>query len=137
MDIRKLFLAAFLVTLFNILVGMLTCGSTFSWVYQIPPTEVWKDMNNGIPAYYYITLFIENIIFVVVYAYINKSLAFDKKFVKGAIYGLIVFGVGLLPGMLSTYTFMNVATEVVIYWLIWSLVVIPIKGALAAIVYGE
>jgi membrane protein insertase Oxa1/YidC/SpoIIIJ len=43
----------------------------------------------------------------------------------------------MLPGMFSTYSFMTVATGVVIYWTLLGLVEMPIKGLIISAIYGE
>jgi len=78
-----------------------------------------------------------NIIFVVVYALFCKGIPGKNKLVKGLVFGLCVFAVGTLPGMVATYSFMTVATTVVVYWTIMSLVQTPLKGLILAAIYGE
>lgn len=137
MNIKKLILAIIAVTMFNFVAGMLTCGGAFSWVYKLEPTYVWKPMTSiCFPLMIAGMLFVDSI-FVWVYALINKGIPGQNKLVKGLFYGLLVVLVGLLPGMISTYTYMTVATTVVIYWTVWGLIVSPLKGLIAAAIYGE
>ncbi len=44
MKLSKILIAAVVVAIFNILVGMVTCGGVFSWVYKVEPVNVWKPM---------------------------------------------------------------------------------------------
>lgn len=137
MNIKKIILAVVVVALFNVLVGMVTCGGVFNWVYKLEPTNVWKPMENfSLPLMIASTFFID-LIFVLVYVLINKGILGKNKYVKGLLYGLFVWMVGLVPGMISTYLFMTVSTTVIIYWTIWGLIVSPLKGLIAAAIYGE
>lgn len=137
MNIKKIIFAVVVVAIFNILVGMLTCGGAFNWVYKLEPTNVWKPMENFSLPIMIASTFIIDLIFVFVYALINKGIPGKNKFIKGLIYGLLVVLVGLVPGMIQTYLYMTVATTVVIYWTIWGLIVSPIKGLITAAIIGE
>lgn len=137
MNIKRVILATIAVAVFNIIVGALTCGGVFSWVYKLEPTTVWKPMTSIFPLIMIANAFFVNLIFVLVYAIINKGVPGNNTCQKGVMYGLLVWLVGLLPGILATYIFMTVATTVVVYWTIWGLIVTPLKGWIAAAIYGE
>lgn len=137
MNIKKLILAVVVVAVFNVLVGMLTCGGIFSWVYKLEPINVWKPITSVSFPLMIAGIFLVDAIFVWVYALINKGIPGENRFVKGLVYGLLVVFVGLIPGMIMTYTYMTVATTVVIYWTVWGFVVSPLKGLIAAAIYGE
>ena len=137
MNIKKLILAIIVVTVFNFLVGMLTCGGAFSWVYKLEPTNVWKPETSILFPLMIAGIFLIDALFVLVYALINKGIPGKNRFIKGIIYGFLVCLVGLVPGMIETYTYMTVATTVVIYWTIWGFIVNPVKGLLTAAIYGE
>lgn len=137
MNIKKLILAVVLVSLFNVLFGAITCGGAFSWIYKLEPTNVWKSMDNfSFPLMILSDVFI-NFIFVLVYAIIKSGVPGKNKVAKGLLFGLLVWLVGMLPGMIMTYLYQSIATTVVIYWAIWGLIVSPVKGLIAAAVYGE
>lgn len=137
MNIKKLIFAVLVVTVFNVLIGMVTCGGVFNWVYKLEPTNVWKSMENFSLPLMIATTFITDLLFVFVYALINKGVPGKNKYVKGLLYGLLVWMVGMFPGMIATYLYQTIATTVVIYWTIWALVVFPIKGLIASAIYGE
>lgn len=137
MNIKKMILAIIVVAVFNFLVGMLTCGGAFSWVYKLEPTNVWKPMESVSFPIMIAGILLVDAIFVWVYALINKGIPGQNRFTKGLLYGLLVVLVGLIPGMIATYTYMTVATTVVVYWTIWGLVVSPLKGLITAAIYGE
>jgi hypothetical protein len=80
--------------------------------------------------------FLFNIVFAVVYVLLRKGVPGKNKLVKGLVFGLCVWAVGMLPWMFCMYYFMTVATEVIIYWTILGLVEIPITGVIIAAIYG-
>lgn len=137
MNIKKLILAVLVVGIFNVLVGMVTCGGAFSWVYKLEPVNVWKPMTSVSFPIMLAGIFFVDLLFVWVYALIKNGIPGKNKYTKGLLYGLFVVLVGLVPGMISTYTYMTVATTVVVYWTIWGFVVSPLKGLIAAAIYGE
>lgn len=137
MNIKKMILAIIAVAVFNFIAGMVTCGGAFSWVYKLEPTNVWRPMESVSFPLMIAGMLLVDIVFVWVYALINKGIPGANRFAKGLLYGLLVVLVGLLPGMISTYTYMTVATTVVVYWTIWGLIVSPLKGLITAAIYGE
>lgn len=137
MKIGKILIAAVAVTIFNAIVGMVTCGGIFNWVYKLEPTNVWKPMNGGPGATFMIGSFVLSIILSFVYALIQKGIPGGNKFAKGIVFGLCVWAVGMLPGMFATYAFMTVATTVVVYWTIVGLIKTPLEGMIIAAIYGE
>lgn len=137
MNIKKLILAIIAVFVFNFLVGMATCCSTFSWVYKLEPTNVWRPEASVSIPFAILGMLFADAIFVWVYALINKGVPGTNRFAKGLLYGLLVVLVGLVPGMIATYAYMTVATTVVIYWTVWGFIVSPLKGLITAAIYGE
>lgn len=137
MNIKKMILAIIVVAVFNFIVGMLTCGSTFNWVYKLEPTNVWKPATSISIPLMFIGVVLVDALFVFIYALINKGIPGQNRFAKGIVYGLLVVLLGLVPGMISIYTYMTVATTVVVYWTIWGFIVSPLKGLITAAIYGE
>jgi len=137
MKIGKILIAAVVALVFSAILGALTCGGIFSWVYKLEPTNVWKPTYASLGLAFFIGSFLLNIILAVVYALLRKGIPGKNKLVKGLVFGLSVWAVGMLPGMFCTYYFMTVATGVVIYWTILGLVEMPIKGLIIAAIYGE
>ncbi len=72
-----------------------------------------------------------------VYALFVKGIPGKNRTSKGIVFGLCVFAVGIVPGMFSTYYFMNVAVTVVVYWTLSSLITYPLLGIVIAAIYGE
>lgn len=137
MKISKVLIATIVVSVFNFIVGALTCGGVFSWVYKVEPTNVWKPMTNAIFPYMIAEILIVNLLFVIVYALIQKGVPGKNKFTKGLIYGLLVWSVGMVPGMLTTALYMTVSKVVVLYWTIWGVIVTPLKGIIISAIYGD
>jgi hypothetical protein len=138
MNSKKILIAGLAVTIFDILVGAVTCGGVFNWVYKLEPTAVWRPMGAYGPGVeFMIGSFLLSLVLAYVYAVIQKGIPGKNKFVKGLVFGLGVWAVGMLPGMFATYTFMTVATTVVVYWTILGLIQIPLKGLIIAAIYRD
>ncbi len=137
MKIGKILIAGVAVTIFNAIVGGVTCGCVFNWVYKLEPTNIWKPMEGGPGAMFMIGNLVLSIILSFVYALINKGIPGGNKLMKGVVFGLCVWAVGMLPGMFATYAFMTVAATVVIYWTILGLIKAPLEGMIIAAIYGE
>jgi hypothetical protein len=136
MKILRIVIAGAVVTVLKSLIGGLTCGWLFNWVYEVEPTAIWRQMDAP-PIGYLIASLALNILLVLVYALLAKGIPGKNKLVKGLVFGLCVWAVGILPGMLSTYMFMTVSATVVIYWTISGLVVTPLMGMIIAAIYKE
>ena len=138
MKTGRMLIAGVVVTIFNAIVGMLTCGGIFNWVYKLEPTNVWKPMGSSGPgAGFMIGSLLLSIVLSLVYALIHKGIPGKNKLVKGIVFGLCVWSVGMLPGMFATYAFMTVATTVVVYWTVLGLIQAPLEGMIIAAIYGE
>lgn len=136
MKIKRMIIATLAITLFDAVVGAVTCGGIFNWVYKLEPVNVWKPMDAP-GATYFIGAVILNFIFVLVYAALRKGIPGKNKLVKGLLFGLCVWAVGMLPGMFSTYIFMTVAPTVVIYWTLLGLIQVPLRGLITSSIYGQ
>jgi hypothetical protein len=129
--------AGVVVTVFNTIVSAVTCGGVFNWVYKLEPTNVWRPMQGAPGAKFMFASLVLGIILAYVYALIQKGVPGGNKFMKGLVFGLCVWAVGTLPGMLVTHRFMIVARTFVIYWTIHALIKIPLDGLIIATIYGE
>jgi len=136
--IVRIVLAGLAVTVFGAAVGMVTCGRLFNWVYTVEPVNVWKSMEGGAPPVWFLLgEFAMAILLAAMYAMVCKGVPGGNRLVRGLLFGLLVWIVGMLPGMFATYTFMTVAPVVVLYWTIHALFVLPIKGLIIAAIYGK
>jgi len=137
MKVGKIVVAGLVVTIFNSIVGAVTCGGLFGWVYKLEPTNVWKPMD-GPPGWdFFFGSLALSIILAFVYGLLKDGIPGPNKLVKGLVYGLCVWAVGMLPGMYATLSFMTVAPQVVAYWTVLGLVQTPLQGLLIAWIYGE
>ena len=137
MKLFRILIAGLVVAVFNTGFGMVTCGWFFRWVYELKPTDIWKPMNGPPPIAYYISAVVISILFVLVYAILNKGIPGKIRFVKGIVFGLCVWVVGILPGMAAMYFFMTINPTVVIYWTVLGLVQTPLAGLIVAVIYGK
>ena len=138
-NLKKLFLTSFVVWVVGIAFIMLTCGWLFSWVYAIPPIvskSAEAMMNPANMVGNYLIAFLIAVIFVLVYAWIMKALP-GKGAKRGIYYGLIVWLVSAFSGMITMPFYMNIATTLVVYWVIQALVLSVIKGAIVGAMYKE
>lgn len=137
MKIGKILIAAVALSVFGMIFGGVTCGWLFNWVYKLEPTNIWRPMDGPPGLAFMAGSFLLNIVFVVVYALLRKGIPGGNRLIKGLVFGLCVWAVGILPGMFATYSFMTIAVGVVIYWTILGLVEMPVKGLIIAAIYGE
>ncbi|MFH2137767.1 MAG: hypothetical protein ABII88_04600 [Candidatus Omnitrophota bacterium] len=137
MKFGKILLAALVITIVDAVIGGVTCGGVFNWVYRLEPISVWRPMEGPPGSVVYAGMLVLNIIFAFVYALLINGIPGKNRLTKGLLFGLCVWAVGLLPGMFSTYIFMVVSTTVVIYWTVSGLIHIPLKGLILAAIYGE
>lgn len=137
MNIKRILLATLAITVLGIIVGGATCGSTFNWVYKLEPISVWRPMDTICWGFMYGGMFVLDLVLVYVYALLKSALPGKNKYIKGIVFGVIVWAVGILPGMLSTHVFMTVASTVVIYWTIFGILNNILKGLVIAAIVGE
>ncbi|MDY6914524.1 MAG: hypothetical protein SVT52_08730 [Planctomycetota bacterium] len=137
MKIWKPLVAGLIVQVFNAIVGSVTCGGVFNWVYRLEPTNVWKPMDGPPGVTFYVGFLVLHIVLAFVYVLLKKGIPGPNRVIKGLVFGLCIWAVGTLPGMFATYLFMTVATQVVIYWTIMGLILSPIKGVIIAAICGK
>ena len=135
--IWKPLVAGLAVMVFDSIVGGVTCGGVFNWVYRLEPTNVWKPMDGPPGVTFYVGFLVLSIVLAAVYALFRKGIPGQNRVVKGLVFGLCLWAAGTLPGMFAIYIFMTVATQVVIYWTIMELILSPIKGVIIAAICGK
>ena len=128
----KVIVAGVIISVFDVIVGALTCGGVFNWVYKLEPTNVWKPVLGAPGVDFFIGLLVMNIIFALIYALLKNGVPGNNRFVKGIVYGVCVWAVGILPGMFSTYMFMTVAVTVIVYLTVSNLILMPVKGLIVS-----
>jgi hypothetical protein len=120
------------------LFAWLTCGWLFKWIYELPPTALWKpaaDMMGGANmAGMSIISLIGAVMFVLVYAVVYKGIP-GKGIKKGMTYGFLVWLVGPFAGMTGMVFYMNISPAVVVYWLVQLFILNQINGIVVARMY--
>ncbi len=137
MKIVRILIAGIAAAVLSAVVGGLTCGWLFRWVYDLEPTNVWKPMECPPGVETYVGILVLGILLAVVYALLKKGIPSKNVVGKGIVFGLCVWVVGILPGMWATYSFMTVNTTFVIYMTLHGLVMSPIKGIVIAAICGK
>jgi len=137
MKLGRIVIAGVVLTVFDAVIGGIACGGLFNWVYKLEPTNVWKPMDGPPGMMVFVGFLILNLIFTFIYSLLFKGIPGKNRLIKGVVFGLCVWAIGMLPGMFATYTFMTVATTVVIYWTVLGLIQTPLKGLIVAAIYGE
>ena len=139
MNIKKILVPSIVIWIVSSVLGAVTCGKLFNWVYQIPP-NIWKSpeviMSTGNFVGSSLVGLASAIIFVAVYVFIRKAIP-GSGAKKGMTYGFIVWLVGTLVGVASMSFYMIIATTVVIYWIVHGLVMSLINGAIVGVMYKE
>lgn len=137
MSLTRKILAAVVVTIVNAGYGMLTCGWLFSWIYKLQPAYVWIP-EGAMNTKFLILLNLGNLaftfIFVVIFTNLYDSIYGKCGFCKGLAFGVMVWLVGMLPGMFATYMFMTINQAVPVYWAISGLVSLLISGGLTGLI---
>ncbi len=133
MNIKRILIAGIVVWLVEFVIGALTCGWLFNWVYKLPP-NIWKTSINMIGMN--IVGIIRAMMFVLVFAIFYKGIP-GKGAKKGIVYGLLIWLVGALPGLAGMPFYMTIANTVVIYWLIQCLILSLLTGAIIGVIYKE
>ena len=75
-------------------------------------------------------------IFAFVFALLYKSIP-GKCFVKGIVYGVLVWALGSLIGVTTMSCYMTISYVVVLYWVLAHLVFNVITGAIVGLIYCE
>ncbi|MBF0533197.1 MAG: hypothetical protein HQL23_08930 [Candidatus Omnitrophica bacterium] len=134
-DCGKKLLAAGAVFVFKMFAGVTLCGGVFSWVYRLPPTNVWRPMEPS--ARLFVGMCLASLLFVAGYQLVSQAFAGMRIIQKGLVYGLCIWAAGIVPGMIATYTFMTVNTTVIVYWTLSMLVLVPLQGVIVASILRE
>jgi hypothetical protein len=124
---------AIVITIVSFLLGWLTCGWLFSWVYELEPTNVWKFTKENPPTgavmgWVLLGDFVLALILVGIYNLIKGGIP-GQGARRGLNYGLIVWALSL-GGMFATLMWTTINPGVVLYWTLVGLVIFMIKGAI-------
>jgi len=138
LNLPKLFATTFALWLFTLFVNFITSNYLFSWMYSLPPTEIWLPSGESLLSLNMfgsglITL-LRSLIFVLVYVWIYKALP-GKSLTKGANYGFIVWFIGAFTGYAAMPFYLNINYFVIIYWIVQALVLNLFLGLFTAALY--
>lgn len=133
----RLLVAAVGMSVFDIVFGMISCGWLFSWIYKLEPTSVWRKMDGGPGLFFMAGMLVLHFALAVVYSYLHIGIPYETLYMKGLFFGLCLWAVSTLPMVLSTYTFMNVANGVLVYWTFSLLIQKLAKALIVAFIYAR
>ena len=136
-NMQRVFIGAIIISIFEAILAWITCGHLFNWIYEIEPIGIWKITKSPPGLSFYTLAFLLNTAFVFVYAFLHKGIPSNNKCSKGIIFGLCIWSIGMLPGILVTYFFMAIAPAVILYWIISGFVKLFLKGLITAVIYKE
>ncbi|MEW5767813.1 MAG: hypothetical protein AB1797_09340 [bacterium] len=145
MRIGRILMAGLVVTIVGAVLGGLTCGWLFNWVYQLEPTNVWRGEEEITRGAFFLWLNLGNLILSIFLAFgyglFFQGIPGSGRLTKGLTYGSYLWFYPLAGrhpagNVFYPHMFMTVATGVVIYWTIMGLVDYLIKGAIIALIYG-
>jgi len=137
MKSKKLILSTILIWIAGIIFMWLTCGWLFSWVYTIPPLiwlspEEMMSTNNMLLSN--LSALMASFLFVMVYDILYKGIP-GTGIKKGLTYGLLMWLVGALSGMVTMPFYMTIASTVIVYWVIQALVLNLLRGLIIGWIY--
>ena len=137
MDCKKISLAAIAVWIATSILGFVTCGWLFNWIYQIPP-NIWKTAEQvaGNMVWAVLLSLIPAILFTAVFVILYKGIP-GKGLKKGMNYGILIWLVSSFGGLMALPFYMTISATVIIYWIIQSLVMNVINGVIVAAIYKE
>lgn len=139
MNIKRFLVSGIVIWMVNSVIGCLTCGKYFNWVYQLPP-NIWKKpceimfIENMTGAYLF-SLF-GALAFVLVFVILYKGIP-GRGVGKGISYGFLMWFVGALIGIGSMTFYMKISIVVISYWIVLALVMSLIDGIIAGAIYKE
>lgn len=110
-------------------IGWLTCGWLFSWVYELPPTDFWLPMEQMNMPMMTIMGLLMALFFAWVYSVIKNGIP-GEGVKKGITFGFLMWLIGPLFGIGMMAFYMQIATGVVIYWIVQALVMNIVSGAI-------
>lgn len=135
----RIIIAAFTVTFFQLTFGTLTACGIFQWADLIQPMDLWKPIS-VLTGNFLIWLNIGNILFAFFMA-ASYGLVCDRfpevsRVVKGAMFGMLIWLMGPLPGMFALYMFTKIAPVVILYWTVTGMMSMQLIGLIIAGIYG-
>jgi len=138
LNTKRIFISGIVAWIAGTVLIWLSCGWLFGWVYKIAPTTLWKTsaemMTAGNMIGSNVVGIVAGVLFALVFAFLYKGIPY-RGVKKGLVFGFLMWLVGVLVGMASMPFYMNIATTVVVYWIIQALVIMLVKGAIVGAIY--
>jgi len=110
-------------------------GYALSADYTTTP-QIWKPMTEMWYYQIFALYFIEGIIYAAAFSVLQNSIP-GKGWKKGQNFGLLVWIVATVPGMLMTYFTMAVPDAIVLSWLLGGLISIVFAGIVISLVQNR
>lgn len=121
-----------------------TLGATLAMSYYTDPQyfAVWSKImmpKAGPPpaSFMYLSLLfslITYLIFVVFYNYFQGSIKTENNLLRGLYYGIIIFLMMGIGGMMSLFLLINLPLALIAYWTIEGLVIFLLAGLIAGLI---
>lgn len=139
MDIKKGVVAGLLAGIAMVVADMAVWGVTQGYLMPLyqASAALWKPMEplSAWLAWYLSHLVADGILFGLVYSVLYDGIPGKNNLNRGLNYGVILWLVGIVPGMAITYLMMAVPTPIIASWLFGGLIDMLVMGAVLAIVY--
>ncbi len=139
MDIKKGVAAGFLGGIAMVIADMAVWGAAQGYLMPLyqASAAVWKPMEplSAWLAWYLFLLVADGILFGIVYSVLYNGIPGKNNLNRGLNYGVILWLVGIVPGMAVTYLMMAVPTPIIVSWLFGGLIDVLVMGAVLAVVY--
>lgn len=139
MDIKKGVVAGLLAGIAMVISDMAVWGVTQGYLMPLyqASAALWKPMEplSTWLAWYLFLLVADGILFGIVYSVLYNGIPGKNNLNRGLNYGVILWLVGVVPGMAVTYLMMAVPTPIIASWLFGGLIDMLVMGAVLAYVY--
>ena len=136
-NIEKVVFAGILTMVAVVLLGWLTSGWLFSWIYDLAPNELWlrgESDTNAFLFWMYLGGLALMVLFALIYAVLYKAIP-GKGLTKGLWFGFFIWLVATLPEAFFYVIAVKVSTAYVIYAICLGLVENLLRGLIVAWIY--
>jgi len=140
MNVKKGVVAGLLAGIAMVLMDSIVWSVTQGYLAPLyaASAPVWKPMEpmSVWLAQMWTLTISEGVLFGLVYSVLYNGIP-GKNINRGLIYGVIIWLVGIVPGMGFTYISMAVPTPIIASWLFGGLIDLLVMGAVLAFVYEK
>jgi hypothetical protein len=141
MNYRKITAASFVIAVAGIVVPLCSMN-LFSWLFELPPTEIWKWTPmmplSSFSIEWWIILFLGNFLLafsvVFLYALFYRSIP-GTGIRKGLMMGLLLYPLGILFPAFNLYELTTLNMTVLLYLLLEGFAEFLFYGAIAGLIY--